>query len=816
MRLVADNFGLKIGIEGEKEFKKALSEINQSFKVLGSEMKLVSSQFDANDKSILALSARNTVLNKEIDAQRQKIETLRAALQNASESFGENDRRTQNWQIQLNNAEAALNGMERELSANERAMESLSQQETEAADATERLSQEISRQEDELAGMKRAYSNAVLEYGKGSSEAKELEGRISRLSRELRENRERMKDAGDVAEDFGDSLEDASNRADKLGSGLSVATVAMGNLISSGIQAALSGIQELGSAIWNLDEATEEYRVAQGKLTTAFEAAGYSGDAAQKSYTEFYKILGDTDTATEASQLLAQLAQNEQDITKWTNIAAGVYGTFGDALPIEGMIESANETAKVGQVTGSLADALNWVGISEDAFNEKLAACSSESERNRLIMETLSGAYDEASGAFYRNNEALVASREGQAQLDETLAGLGETISNVKNSLRAEFLPAISEVISAFTDMVNGVDGADEAFAGAITGLVNTAVSMLPQFVDTGMQMLTSLLSGIIQSLPAVMEGAAQIIVTLTQGIAAAVPTLVPQIVLVVTQIVQTLIENLPMILDAALQLITGLAQGLLNAIPVLIAALPAIITAIVEFIVVAIPQIISSLVNAILNSIPQIIQAGVQLFVSLIQNLPTIIVEIVKAVPQIIAGFVNAFTSSMGQIVNIGKNIVQGLWQGIQSLAGWIWDKVSGWISGIWDGICSFFGINSPSREMAWVGEMLGRGLAGGIEDSAGEAVSAAEDLNNGILGVMNGLAADMQSAVPSNFAFDAGGTIRSASGGMNSGGASFGTLITIQQMIVRSEDDIRRISQELYNLMQVGSRAQGRIITA
>ena len=89
---MADNFGLKIGIEGEKEFKKALSEINQSFKVLGSEMKLVSSQFDANDRSIQALSARNTVLNKEIDAQRQKIETLRAALRNAADSFGENDR----------------------------------------------------------------------------------------------------------------------------------------------------------------------------------------------------------------------------------------------------------------------------------------------------------------------------------------------------------------------------------------------------------------------------------------------------------------------------------------------------------------------------------------------------------------------------------------------------------------------------------------------------------------------------------------------------------------------------------------------------
>ena len=887
---MADNFGLKIGVEGEKEFKKALADINQSFKVLGSEMKLVSSQFDKNDQSVQALSARNAVLNKEIEAQKGKIETLRAALQNAAESFGENDRRTQNWQIQLNNAEAALNSMERELSDNEQMMEQLSQQETQSADATERLTQEISRQEEELAGLKRAYSNAVLEYGKGSSEAKELEGRISQLSGELNENRDKMKDASGSAEDFGESLEDASDGADKLGNGLSAATVAMGNLMSAGIQAALNGIKELGSAIWNLDEATEEYRVAQGKLATAFEAAGYSGEVAQQSYTEFYKILGDTDTATEASQLLAQLAENEQDITKWTNIAAGVYGTFGDALPIEGLIESANETAKVGQVTGSLADALNWVGISEDAFNEKLASCSDESERNRLIMETLSGSYDEASAAFYRNNEALVASREGQAQLDETLAGLGETISNVKNSLRAEFLPAISDVISSFTDMINGVDGADTAFANAITGMINTAVAMLPQFMDTGMQILTSLLSGIIQSLPAVIEGAAQIIVTLAQGIAQAAPTLIPQIVLVVTQIVQTLVENLPMILEAALQLITGLAQGLLDAIPVLVAALPAIITAIVEFvigaipqiidagiqlltslitalpeiisaIVAAIPQIIDGLVTAILGSIPQIIDAGVkllisliqnlpqiittvvsaipkivsslvnaivgnmdkiilagvQLFVALIQNLPQIIVSIVKAVPQIISAIVKGFASGTSQMASIGLNLIKGIWNGISDAASWLWSKVSGFCSSLLSKIKGFFGIHSPSTEMAWVGEMLVEGLAGSIEDNGSDAVKAAEGLSAGISDVMNGLAQDMKTSLPTDFHLDADSSVRSITGGV-SGGVSggYGPLITIQQMIVRSEEDIRRISQELYNLIQTGSRAQGRFSTA
>ena len=119
---MADSFGLKIGLEGEKEFKKALADINQAFKVLGSEMKLATSQFDKNDKSVEALAARNKVLRKEIDEQTTKIDTFRKALQNAATSFGENDRRTQNWQIQLNNAEAALNDMNRELDENEKAI----------------------------------------------------------------------------------------------------------------------------------------------------------------------------------------------------------------------------------------------------------------------------------------------------------------------------------------------------------------------------------------------------------------------------------------------------------------------------------------------------------------------------------------------------------------------------------------------------------------------------------------------------------------------------------------------------------------------
>ena len=193
------------------------------------------------------------------------------------------------------------------------------------------------------------------------------------------------------------------------------------------------------AAFLAMDSATEEYRIAQGKLNTAYEAAGYSAETAATAYNEFYQILGDTDTATEASQLLSKLVQNEQDVTKWTRVAAGVSGTFGDSLPIEGLIEATNETAKVGKVTGVLADALNWVGISEDKMNERLERTSSEAERNRILLETLTGSYDDAADAFYRNNEQLVQSRKNQAALSAMTAKLGNASAIAKNSLMRLF-----------------------------------------------------------------------------------------------------------------------------------------------------------------------------------------------------------------------------------------------------------------------------------------------------------------------------------------------------------------------------------------
>ena len=210
---------------------------------------------------------------------------------------------------------------------------------------------------------------------------------------------------------------------------------ALGDFAKKGVKATGAAVAGLTAAFVALDGATEEYRVAQGKLNAGFQTAGFSADVARKSYRNFYAILGDTDTATEASQLLANMAKNEEEVTKWTRIAAGVHGTFGDSLPIEGLVESANETARTGKVTGVFADALNWVGIMEDDFNAKLEQTTDVSKRNRLIMDTLSTTYDKAADSFYANNQQVINARHNHATLDETLAKVGDTSSKVKNQL---------------------------------------------------------------------------------------------------------------------------------------------------------------------------------------------------------------------------------------------------------------------------------------------------------------------------------------------------------------------------------------------
>lgn len=244
--------------------------------------------------------------------------------------------------------------------------------------------------------------------------------------------------------------------------------------------AAVAAIAAIGAALVSLGNSTKEYREEQAKLNSAFQAMGSTAAQAGKTYNDLYRFMGESDTAVEAAGHLAKLTQDEKELAEWTTALQGVYATFGDSLPIEGLTEAANETAKVGKVTGGLADALNWAGVSEDAFNASLAAANSESERQALIRNTLNGLYSDAAALYEKNNAEMIAANEAQARLDATTGALGKTIqpfltalTNLSNVLLSALAPAITVVSKAFTYFVNAISSAISyimSFFGLLSG----------------------------------------------------------------------------------------------------------------------------------------------------------------------------------------------------------------------------------------------------------------------------------------------------------------------------------------------------------
>jgi phage-related protein len=229
----------------------------------------------------------------------------------------------------------------------------------------------------------------------------------------------------------------------------------IGNSLKTAAAVGATALAGVTTALIGTAAATEEYRKNQGLLASAFEAANGSAETAKNTYNDLYRVLGDNGQATEAAQHLAKLTTNEKELSEWTNICQGIYATFGASLPIEGLTEAANETAKVGTVTGGLADALNWAGVSEDEFNEKLAKCNDEAEREKLIRETLNGIYDNAAQKYEKNNAASLAQNEAQAKLTDTMAKLGEAVAPVVTAFTEFATEALAKVEPYISDLAS-------------------------------------------------------------------------------------------------------------------------------------------------------------------------------------------------------------------------------------------------------------------------------------------------------------------------------------------------------------------------
>lgn len=364
------------------------------------------------------------------------------------------------------------------------------------------LADAISNTEERLGTLKEAEKQAQKQFEKGEiSEAqyRALQREIIATEAKLDKYKSAAKEAAEASEKLADGadeaareLDDQADKAKEAADANEDLDDAAGDLAKGGLTALAGAAVAATTAIVALAEETREYRTAMNRLDVAFQDAGFSAETATQTYEELQSILGETDQAVEASNLLAKFCDTEEELKEMTHALTGVYATFPDSLPIEALAESANETARTGQIAGNLADALNWAAAegetfgvtlkkntkftelskkeldgltesqkaeyearkkqhdeieeynksveeaasAEDMFNIALANCADEQERQQLIAKTLTDLYGDAATQYKKTNEEVIRSNQATEKWNEETAKIGETVEPVMTDLK--------------------------------------------------------------------------------------------------------------------------------------------------------------------------------------------------------------------------------------------------------------------------------------------------------------------------------------------------------------------------------------------
>ena len=773
-----DQIKTTIAVEGEKEYKEACKGINTSLKEIGSEMKLVSAEFQGNAKSTEALTAKQEVLKKQLSEQSDKVKAAEEALRKMKEGgLDATNPAVQKMQTNLNNAKAEMVKTEKQLDSVTSELKQSKINWEAVGDVVKKAGQAFGTA---LAALGTAAVGAATALAGLTVSASNYADDLLTSSAQTRQST--------------DDLQKYAYAARFIDVEVNTLTKSMGKNIKS-MDAARDGSKQYADAYETLGVAVTG---ANGELRDSNDV-----------YWECIDALGKIENETERDALAMQLfGKSAQELNTVIEAGSEAFKELGNEAEEMGFILSEESVKSL----GAFNDKLQVLGAGMDGLKNSASLIALP------FLDVLAGDGIEILKDFSKGIQAA------NGDLSKMGDVIGDALGDVLN-LVLKHLPAFIEMgVNMVQSLVKGIAG------------------NAPMLAKAAVQIVETLVNGIADLLPIIINGAVQIVVGLAQGLGESLPRLIPQVVQMVMTIIQTLLDNIPLLIEAALQMVVGLAQGLLDAIPVLIAAipdiinsiitaildsipliiqagidlltalvqaLPEIITAIVEAIpqiidgiitaviesiplivqagidllvaliqalpqiittlVAAIPQIVSSLCDAIIGNIPMIIEAGVQLFVSLIENLPTIIVEIVKAVPQIIAGIVEGFGSLAYKIVEIGGNIISGIWEGISNAASWLWDKVTGFFSGIVDGIKGFLGIKSPSTVFADIGENMADGVGVGFS------------------GEMDGVSADMQGAMGSAGAITAEEAVRAVNNGIIQNiSALDGSVKTIVERVV------------------------------
>lgn len=695
--------GLTVEIGGDTtKLGKALEAVNKKSSDLSSELGEINKllKFDPGNADLLA--QKQKVLADAVANTAKKLETLEEAERQVQQQFKEGKA-----------SEEQVRALQREIMATSKKLDSYEKAAAETAEAVAKL---------------------------GDSSDDVADG--------TKKTRKGADDAADSLDDLADSAKDAGDAGEGMGSKL-------GSAAKTGLAAIATAATAAVGALVGAAEGSREYRNEMGKLEAAWVASGKTTEQAQMQYENLQRVLGDTEQTVEAVNHLAKLTDNQEELNKWTQIATGVYATFGASLPIEGLTEAANETAKVGQVTGPLADALNWAGINEDKFNESLAKCNTEQERATLITEALYGQYEAAADAFYEANSEIIRANEANEAWAQSMAEVGEVVEPILTDVKklgagllSDLVPGVKSVAEAFRGMLNGDEGAadalGESISGLLTGLLDKVVelaptvaetalslittlgtsllSMTPQLLSTGFEIIMSLISGLTSAIPQIIEQGAKVLTSLGEGIGQNLPTLVERALDALMGFATALYDNAPMLIESGLSLIVNLVQGIIDSLPILIEKGP---------------EIISKFANIINDNFPKILVTGVkligQLILGIIQAIPTLVANI----PKIITAIVDVWEAF--NWLSLGKKAITLLKDGVLKMVGTVKSAGSSVVNGVTSAIQSL-----PSKLLN-LGKSAMSSFSGTIRNAISTVKSSASSIFKGIVNTFTSLPSKM-----------------------------------------------------------------------
>lgn len=320
----------------------------------------------------------------------------------------------------------------------------------------------LDQEKQRLQMLENQYAELVAQGKENTKEAQDLATAINNQGAKVKETKKNidhytaslkeLEDAGvdtrQELEKLNRETEELENNANELGGGiLKGAAVGVAGLATAFVGAF--------AACHDLVEESKELRTQMGQLETTFAQQKLGADAAKNTFNELVGVLGDTGKATEASMHLAQIAKNEKELVNYTNILTGVYATFGDSLPVEGLAEAINHTANLGSVQGVLADALEWSGVNVDDFNAELETLNTEEERAKLISDTLNGLYGETATKYKEVNSSVIEANKAQNEYNQTMAGLAEDVEPAITSLKNTAVGALKEVMPLVSGGIN-------------------------------------------------------------------------------------------------------------------------------------------------------------------------------------------------------------------------------------------------------------------------------------------------------------------------------------------------------------------------